>query len=153
VNVARVVTAEHHCVLCVHYLRRLVGCVVGSQLHAARNLLRLTGPAGVDLVGKVGTTPLGMACRNGFVEMSALFIDNGADVNKETQKGSTPLIEAAKNNHIDLVEMLVSREADVARRNKLGLNAADWALRSGHKCVRCALSFLPPLPSSPCPML
>jgi ankyrin repeat protein len=115
----------------------------------------------VDACGGLGIAPLSMACRYGHIEMAAMLIDYGANVNFESVRGSVPLIEAARGNHFDLVTMLLSREALVGRKNKHHMTAADWALKSGHRyvlrlCVRVSplavrsFELLPNACSAPC---
>ncbi len=87
----------------------------------------------MDACGGLGITALSMACRYGHIELAAMLIDYGANVNYESVRGSVPLIEAARGNHMDLVSMLLSREALVGRKNKHLMTAADWALKAGHK--------------------
>ncbi|RTZ65136.1 MAG: hypothetical protein DSZ35_09370 [Verrucomicrobia bacterium] len=64
-------------------------------------------PFNLDLPG---TTPLGFASGNGHVEVMALLIDSGADIEKY---GERSLKLAAAGGHLDAVKLLVSQGVDV----------------------------------------
>ena len=66
-------------------------------------------------------TPLHLLCKHykkdNLIDLVALFIQNGADVNAENENGQTPLHLLCKHykndNLIDLVKILIEKGADV----------------------------------------
>jgi ankyrin repeat protein len=57
------------------------------------------------------STPLGMACRWGRVEMVDYLLKQGADLNKAGESWATPLTWAKKKGHIEIEEMLINAGA------------------------------------------
>ena len=92
---------------------------VQTQLDKGVDVNDEFNPFNLDLPG---TTPLGFASGNGHVDVMALLIDSGADIEKY---GGGSLKLAAAGGHTDAVKLLVNRGADVvAHGGKAALLAA-----------------------------
>src|SRR5258708_33462566 len=69
----------------------------------------------------LGGTPLHEAVWSGDVEMVALLLTFGADVNaRHAEAGSTPLHYAIISNRVKIAEMLIAKGADVRARYRGG---------------------------------
>lgn len=82
-------------------------------------------------------TPLSLASYQGYVDIIALLLDNGADISAQNknQYETTALIEAAQRGHLDAVKLLLERGADINQRDGFGDPALNWATYYGHKEV------------------
>ena len=67
----------------------------------------------VNYQDKSGMSVLGMASKEGNVEMMQMLIDNGADVDASDQVGRTPLMHAGTSKNPAAVRVLIDAEADV----------------------------------------
>lgn len=54
-----------------------------------------------------------MACKNNYIELAKLLIDNGADIYARNDDGDTALILACKNNYIELAKLLINNNFNV----------------------------------------
>lgn len=73
------------------------------------------------------------ACRNGHIQVAALLLERGADVNAKGVFGGTGLHWAAINGHKDAVAFLVAHGADrTIRDTKFGSTPEGWALEGQH---------------------
>jgi ankyrin repeat protein len=79
----------------------------------------------------LGSTPLFVAARNGFVELADLLIEAGANINFARQDdGITPLYIAANNGYKDMVKLLLRNDADPnKRRTDIGASPLCIAAR------------------------
>lgn len=59
------------------------------------------------------TTPLVLACKNGFSKCATLFIAKGANVNSRTKQMLTSLHEAARGNHVKCATLLLEKSASL----------------------------------------
>jgi len=94
-----------------------------------------------------GSTPLMYAARAGLLDVAALLIEKGCDVNAASQKsGKTALILAAEEGHSSIVDLLVKANADKERRVHetaslyRGCTALLVAAQCGHTAVVAALA-------------
>ena len=62
--------------------------------------------------GRAGTTPLHLASRRGFLELTEYFCNNGADVNARGAWNLTPLMYSAIFNHSSVATCLLKHGAD-----------------------------------------
>ena len=62
--------------------------------------------------GRAGTTPLHLASRRGFLELTEYFCHNGADVNARGAWNLTPLMYSAIFNHSSVATCLLKHGAD-----------------------------------------
>ncbi|KAJ6093116.1 hypothetical protein N7486_008405 [Penicillium sp. IBT 16267x] len=66
-------------------------------------------------MGAMGGTPLYIAANAGFMELTAVLVEGGANINKVVKTfggGYTALMIACMKNHLDMVELLLERGAD-----------------------------------------
>jgi ankyrin repeat protein len=75
-----------------------------------------------------GETALMSACFFNELEMAALLMERGADVNLKNNAGETALFEAAENS-LEMVERLVDRGADIHMKDDDGSTALMKAAR------------------------
>ena len=69
--------------------------------------------------------------QNGNLEMVAMFLDGGMNINVRNAEGTTALCAAAMNGHPELVQFLAAAGADLNIRNHQGLTAVDLARKDG----------------------
>jgi ankyrin repeat protein len=82
-------------------------------------------------------TPLMFAAMNNYIEIAALFIKNGADINLYNNTGQFPLLFAAKKGHINMVKMLIANQANVNAKNSSGITSIQYAVEGGWlECVK-----------------
>ena len=67
---------------------------------------RLLAAGGVEK-SVTGVTPLGIACREGHVQLVKLLIEFGADRGKPCDGNMTPLVTAAQFGHREIVKLLL----------------------------------------------
>lgn len=82
---------------------------------------------------RVGTG-LMLAAWEGNVEMMALFVAHGANVNAMNANREQPLMHAAWNGHLDAVRWLLDHGAQINRRG-LEWSALHYAVFAGHQDV------------------
>ena len=75
-----------------------------------------------------GNTALMSACFFNELEMAALLMERGADVNLKNNAGKTALFEAAEHS-LELVKRLVARGADIHVKDESGYTALTNAVR------------------------
>lgn len=87
-------------------------------------------------VNKAGWTPLHYAATGTTpqqTEVIALLLEHHAYIDAESPNGTTPLMMAVHYGTRESAELLLKEGADPALKNKLGLSAADFALRANRK--------------------
>lgn len=82
-------------------------------------------------VHQAGWSPLHYAATGPEAQIVALLLDRGAVVDAESPNRSTPLMMASQYGTEASVDLLLARGADARRRNDLGLDATEFARRSG----------------------
>ena len=75
-------------------------------------------------------TPLMYAAGNGNVNIMALLLDNGANLEDEDVYGSTALLWAAVAGSADALQFLIREGANVYAQDTDGFGAIDWARAS-----------------------
>ena len=95
------------------------------------------GLSPIDCTDEHGTTPLQYAAFRGLVDLCALLLRRGADVNaKSHDQGYSALMFAAISNHKPVVELLLASGADTDYRNTIGRTASQMAaFVNSHECV------------------
>ena len=83
-------------------------------------------------IHKPGWAPAHYAATGPSVELLALLLERGADINAQSPNGSTPLMMAARFGTEDSIKLLVKKGADKNLRNDRNLSAADLA-RNGDR--------------------
>jgi ankyrin repeat protein len=108
-------TADHDPIV-----RRLVehGCRVPNLLVAASagscdqaRVLIADKPYTIDMVNKLGRSPLYLAARRGDPAMVALLLEQGATLTCADEQGGVPLHQAVYHGHLDVVRILLSHGA------------------------------------------
>ncbi|CAI0654143.1 unnamed protein product, partial [Colletotrichum noveboracense] len=89
----------------------------------------------VDQKGKLGRTPLYVACKNGNAKLAEMLLGIGADIVIKNDGGSTPLHVASYNGHIDVVKLLFEKGADVTVTDNDGWTPLFVASYNGHMDV------------------
>ncbi len=78
-------------------------------------------------------TPFQTAISNGYLDVTKVFFEKGADVEAANKYGKTPLHWAAEKGHWDVVKYLVEEKgADVMAADKDGDTPLHWAAVKGH---------------------
>lgn len=109
----------------------LMMAALRGHVNAARTLIE----RGAD-VNKTGWTPLHYAATGTQPqqpEIIALLLENHAYIDAESPNGTTPLMMAVHYGTRDAVQLLLQEGADPSIKNRLGLTAADFALRASRK--------------------
>ncbi len=89
-------------------------------------------------VNKTGWTPLHYAATGTQPqqpEIISLLLEHHAYVDAESPNGTTPLMMAAHYGTRESVQLLLQEGADPSLKNRLGLTAADFALRASRKDI------------------
>mmetsp|Transcript_4699 Transcript_4699/g.7269 ORF Transcript_4699/g.7269 Transcript_4699/m.7269 type:complete len:476 (+) Transcript_4699:67-1494(+) len=94
-----------------------------TEKRGFRRIQKLINEKGADVNcydGKTYWTPLGIACRNGNLELVQFLLENGARTNvaqhdnsKTRLPGTTALCVASELGHIEIVRTLLKKNADV----------------------------------------
>ena len=82
-------------------------------------------------VNRTGWAPLHYAASSPDPRTIAFLLDEGALIDAPAPNGTTALMMAAGYGSEDAVALLLARGANASLRNHLGLNARDFARRSG----------------------
>lgn len=89
-------------------------------------------------VNKTGWTPLHYAATGTSPQQTALIallLEHHAYIDASSPNGTTPLMMAAHYGTADAVRLLLQEGADPTLRNRLGLTAADFALRASRQPI------------------
>jgi len=73
---------------------------------------------------------------DGYIEIAALLIEHGANVNASNEDGATPLHQAARwgtEAHQEMCDLLLSRGADTACIDRDGVTPLEAARRAGNQ--------------------
>ena len=70
----------------------------------------------------VGVSPLMVACKNGYLEIAKLLLQEGADVNFENNLHHSALVKAAEGGSVEVVKLLLEHGA--SKGNKSALTVA-----------------------------
>ena len=90
----------------------------------------------VDLSTFDGSTPLHVACEQGFTDVVQLLIDHQANVNAKMNDGTTALMLACQNGRESVVEILVSTgRCDIKLQRLDGVTALFLVVQHGHEKI------------------
>ncbi|KAL7057529.1 hypothetical protein AAHC03_016886 [Spirometra sp. Aus1] len=102
---------------------------------SAATLLLNNPDVNVDHQSQPGFTALHISAHYGTVNVGALLIQRGAEVNFQAKNNITPLHVAAKWGRLQMVKLLLDSGAIVDCRTRDGLTPLHCAARSGHNAV------------------
>jgi ankyrin repeat protein len=86
-------------------------------------------------VNKTGWAPLHYAATGSHAALITMLLDAHAYIDAESPNGTTPLMMASQYGSAAAVRQLLDAGADASLKNQLGLNAQDFAMRSGRQEV------------------
>jgi ankyrin repeat protein len=90
-----------------------------------------------------GCTLLHFAARYGFLEITNLLLQHGADVNKTNKIGFTALHYAADNQHVAITQLLLNYGSSKAIKDKQGKTPEHWIRDKDSKIGSVNLPNLP----------
>uniref|UniRef100_A0AAQ5ZMQ4 Ankyrin 3a n=1 Tax=Amphiprion ocellaris TaxID=80972 RepID=A0AAQ5ZMQ4_AMPOC len=82
-----------------------------------------------------GNTALHISSLAGQTEVVKELVNNGANVNAQSQNGFTPLYMAAQENHLEVVRFLLENSASQSMATEDGFTPLAVALQQGHDQV------------------
>ena len=97
-----------------------------------------------------GFTPLMLATQEGLLDIAAMLIEHGADINaKNNDHGLTALMIAARDGHIAIIELLISKGVDISAQTKMGSTALMMAQQAQQKQAEALLKNQRPMNEIP----
>ena len=87
----------------------------------------------VDDRDEIDQTPLIIASQHGCIEIVALLLKYGANIEHQNQQCETALISAAQEGHTDIVKLLLEAGADPKRTNSDGETALQLVIKYRQK--------------------
>lgn len=91
----------------------------------------LANGAAVDSRNRLGETALVILLKKDRIDLAALMLDAGADVNLAAINGITPLMAAAYGGHNEMVKRLLKQGANPSALDRLQKNAMTYAAGEG----------------------
>ena len=86
-------------------------------------------------------TLVGLAARNGYMEILEILVDAGGDIDKiSTDRNNSPLMDAASEGHMEILRFLLDRHAGLETKSKSGQTALVLAV--GNKKSDCAMELI-----------
>jgi ankyrin repeat protein len=113
-----------------YYRSPLLAAFVKDDIGTASSLLQRG--ADVNVLDKLGLSPLHQASQGGRLDIVQLLLEHGADINLQSSTGVHPLGVASRAGKIEVVRLLLKRGANVNSQNKSGRSALYSAARCGH---------------------
>ncbi|XP_067311391.1 fibronectin type 3 and ankyrin repeat domains protein 1-like [Pseudorasbora parva] len=115
----------------------------GKNLHQALNredeeeltTVLQSGTVDVDVLDKMGFTPLMVAAQKGFTSLADILVKHGADINKRDNTGKNSLMQACYAGHLDTVKYLHNCGSTWQCRDMAGCTPLHWAVDGGHLSV------------------
>ena len=86
-----------------------------------------TNPEAFKTVNENGYSPLTLACYRGNTDVARYLIDNGSDINGNSNMG-TPLMAAVVKGNSDIVQYLLDKKADPNLTDPNGTTALIYAV-------------------------
>ncbi|GIY72668.1 transient receptor potential cation channel subfamily A member 1 homolog [Caerostris darwini] len=108
-----------------------------SQENHKKSLLTLLKQEySADLVNRCDhydNSPLHIAALKGFLEVSEVLLNCGAEIERKNEHEQTPLHLAAKNGHVDIVQLLIKKSKTIVNAEDENANTPlHHAAMSGH---------------------
>lgn len=95
-----------------------------------------------------GETALCLAAKEGYEMVVSTLLAAGAEIDHATAiDRMTPLMLAAHGGHLEAVDRLLEAGADIGLVDRVGRNAADWAVDHAEVVARLAAATLVTVPS------
>ncbi|KAI1279211.1 Glycerophosphoryl diester phosphodiesterase family-domain-containing protein [Xylaria sp. FL0933] len=127
-------TNQHELSGCQDMLRSLLTLAV--ELGKTEIVAQISRMTHLNRKSIYGSTALHLAARDGKVDMIALLLQAGANINAtDHPRGWTPLSEAAVNGWAEVVQHLVEHGADSTITDSMGWTAKELAIYRGHLAV------------------
>ncbi|KAG9398488.1 hypothetical protein AC1031_014543 [Aphanomyces cochlioides] len=92
----------------------------------------LTHGMPINLVDKIGWTPLNSASNKGYLDVVKELLAHGASIDMASNNGWTPLNNAASKGHLDVVKELLAHGASIDVANDDGWTPLNTASSNGH---------------------
>jgi len=120
-------------------VRDLVEAVSEGEIIALGEFLR--AGFSVDSYDKNSVSLLNIAIRSGHINIAAILIDNGADINTISgDRGNTPLMDAAAEADIEILNKLIDAGAKLNLKSKSGQTALVLAV--GRQAEDAAIALI-----------
>jgi len=98
--------------------------------------LLLQGEANINTPSlKWGMLPLHQASSNGYVEITKILIEKGANVNATTSNGYSPLMLACYAGHEQIVDLLIKNGANINQKDAVEKTPLIAAAQNGYKSI------------------
>ena len=115
--------------------RDLLAAVARGDAVAVSALLDRGGDADSREPSNPGRFALAIAAEEDHLEIAALLIARGAQVNARSNDGNTPLMYASGEGNRDMARLLLDRGADINAADNLGQTPLIKAAADGHDDV------------------
>ena len=99
----------------------------------AKDLMK-SNPQIFDVTNKEGFSPLLLACYRNNNEVAKFIIENGGDINGNSNMG-TPLMAAIVKGNNEIAQLLIEKKADLNLADKNGITALIYAVQFQNKTV------------------
>ena len=99
----------------------------------AKDLMK-SNPQIFDVTNQEGFSPLILACYRNNNEVAKFIIENGGDINGNSNMG-TPLMAAIVKGNNEIAQFLIEKKADLNLADKNGITALIYAVQFQNKTV------------------
>ena len=99
----------------------------------AKDLMK-SNPQIFDVTNQEGYSPLILACYRNNNEVAKFIIENGGDINGNSNMG-TPLMAAIVKGNNEIAQFLIEKKADLNLADKNGITALIYAVQFQNKTV------------------
>ena len=99
----------------------------------AKDLMK-SNPQIFDVTNQEGYSPLILACYRNNNEVAKFIIENGGDINGNSNMG-TPLMAAIVKGNNEIAQLLIEKKADLNLADKNGITALIYAVQFQNKTV------------------
>lgn len=104
-----------------------------GTVEQAKNLIK-SNPQIFDVTNQEGYSPLILACYRNNNEVAKFIIENGGDINGNSNMG-TPLMAAIVKGNNEIAQLLIEKKADLNLADKNGITALIYAVQFQNKTV------------------